>query len=108
MSGHVGFALAPPHFGYARYFLPSLSGLWHYQAGHPDTRERFSDGHDDWLAIDTAVAIASQRQRADSVEMIARGVRELVLPYGGRDEADGGMQGMGRQPLRGDGGHLRR
>ena len=40
------------------YFLPSLSGLWHYQAGHPDTRERFSDGHDDWLAIDPAAAIA--------------------------------------------------
>jgi hypothetical protein len=36
------------------YFLPSLSGLWHYQAGyryHPDTRERFPDWDDDWLVI---------------------------------------------------------
>jgi hypothetical protein len=35
-------------------FLPSLSGLWHYQAGyryHPDACERFPDWHDDWLAI---------------------------------------------------------
>ena len=36
------------------YFLPSLSGLWHYQAGyrrHPDTRECFPDWDDDWLVI---------------------------------------------------------
>jgi hypothetical protein len=36
------------------YFLPSLSALWHYQAGyrfHPDTRERFPDWDDDWLVI---------------------------------------------------------
>jgi hypothetical protein len=36
------------------YFLPSLSGLWHYQAGyryHPDTHERFADWDDDWLVI---------------------------------------------------------
>ncbi len=36
------------------YFLPSLSGLWHYQAGyryHPDTRERFPHWDGDWLVI---------------------------------------------------------
>ena len=36
------------------YFLPSLSTLWHYQAGyrfHPDTRERSPDWDDDWLVM---------------------------------------------------------
>ena len=36
------------------YFLPSLSGLWSFQAGyryHPDTHARFSDWDDDWLVV---------------------------------------------------------
>ena len=35
-------------------FLPSLSGLWDYQAGyryHPETKERFEGWDDDWLVI---------------------------------------------------------
>jgi hypothetical protein len=36
------------------YFLPSLAGLWSFQAGyryHPDTHERFPDWEDDWLVV---------------------------------------------------------
>jgi hypothetical protein len=36
------------------YFLPSLAGLWGFQAGyryHPDTHRPFSDWDDDWLVV---------------------------------------------------------
>jgi hypothetical protein len=36
------------------YFLPSLSGLWDFQAGyryHSDTQERLAEWDDDWLVI---------------------------------------------------------
>jgi hypothetical protein len=36
------------------FYLPSLSGLWRFQAGyryHPDTYKRLSEWDDDWLVI---------------------------------------------------------
>ena len=36
------------------YFLPSLAGLWGFQAGyryHPDTHRPFPDWDDDWLVV---------------------------------------------------------
>jgi hypothetical protein len=36
------------------YSLPSLSGLWRFQAGyryHPDAHARFSEWDDDWLVV---------------------------------------------------------